>query len=371
MIAASKELGLNLKIGDITIEKSVITLLKSPLVEPFRISLGTQYDYNGCIVELISGETTGYGEGSTLAEITGESPSGIFETIAYILEGMKGKEYSSAEEFLYDANKSIYSNPTAKNSIDMALHDLIGKTNNMHVTKLLGGGFKNMPTCLTISIGSVEDNIKSLESLKRMKTKIIKVKVGKDPDEDIKRIKAISERLEGLSFFVDANQGYSLRDAMRVGRVLYDAGALFFEQPLEKHSLADLRQLRKQAGIPIMLDESISAPRDVIDSIISESVDMVNVKLTKSGGIRNAFKTLSVAQAYGIDAMVGCMIESKLGIAASLSVASSFSNVKFTDLDGFHSLSLQPFTGGLEYDSGINIPYKGPGLSCIPEKESW
>ena len=91
MIVSRKELLLNLKIGEITIEKSTITLLKSTLTEPFRISLGTQYDYNECVVEFVSREANGYGEGSIDTEITGESPAGVFETIAYILEGMKNR----------------------------------------------------------------------------------------------------------------------------------------------------------------------------------------------------------------------------------------------------------------------------------------
>ncbi|MEM3260018.1 MAG: enolase C-terminal domain-like protein, partial [Thermoplasmata archaeon] len=148
-------------------------------------------------------------------------------------------------------------------------------------------------------------------------------------------------------------------------------GALFFEQTMKRHNLANLRTLRRKVGIPIALDESISSPFDVINAILSESADIVNVKLTKSGGIRNAFKTLVTAQAYGIDAMVGCMLESKLGIAASLAVANSLKNIKYNDLDGFTFLSKQPFEDGIVYKNGFNKPVSGDGLAVKKIEKNW
>ncbi|MDA8055536.1 MAG: dipeptide epimerase [Thermoplasmatales archaeon] len=361
----------DIKIGDTNVARANVVLLNVPLTEPFKISLGTVYDYSGTILELDSGNESGFGEGSTIQEITGEVPAAVYETVLQILKQLKGNRYLGVEEFLEDVYKSVYSSPTAKNAVDMAVHDLITKSIGIHLTNFLGGGLKSIPTSLTIGLGSVEESLRSLDELKKIKTRIVKVKVGKDAGLDIKRIRAISEHLDGRDFYVDANQGYKLRDAYRVAQVLRDTGALFFEQPMDKHNLQDLRLLRRQSDIPIMLDESISEPFDVVNAILNESADLINVKLTKSGGIRKAFKTLVTAQSYGIDAMVGCMVESKLGIAASLSVASSLSNVKYTDLDGFHSISRQPFDGGLEYESGVNTPATGTGLACIPVKERW
>ncbi len=367
----NESIDVDLGIGDIKIQKANVFLLQVPLTEPFKISLGTVYDYAGTILELDTGDETGYGEGSTIQEITGEVPAAVYETVLQVLKRLKGNRYLGIEDLLDDVYLSVYSNPTAKNAIDMAIHDLVSKYIGIHLTNYLGGGLRSIQTSLTIGLGSVEESLKSLEELKRIKTKMVKVKVGKDAELDIKRIRAISEHLDGRPFYADANQGYKLRDATRVAKVLNDTGALFFEQPMEKHNLQELRLLRRQSDIPIMLDESISEPFDVIDSILSESADMVNVKLTKSGGIRKAFKTLVTAQSYGIDAMVGCMVESKLGIAASLSVASSLSNVKYTDLDGFHSITRQPFDGGVNYESGVNTPVKGTGVACTPVRERW
>ena len=210
----------------------------------------------------------------------------------------------------------------------------------------------------------VKEAINQLEAIQKKKPKDIKMKVGVDPKLDIERINAVSERLKGKRFYVDANQGYSLQDAIKVGKVLNDVGAAFFEQPMDYRDLTKMSYLRKQTGIPIMLDESIVSPRGVIEAIISDAADYVNVKLTKSGGVRQALKTLFTAQAYGIKAMVGCMIESKLGIAANLAVALSAKNVVFYDLDGFQFLKEQPFDSGIEYIKGMNRLIDGKGFAC-------
>lgn len=370
-VSRKEVVDLDVRVGNVIIRKAKVNLLKIPLTTPFRISLGTVYDYEGTIVELISEDHSGFGEGSTIQEITGEVPAGVFETSVQILRHLKGRRYDGIEAFLEDVYRSVYSNPTAKNAIDMALYDLVGKTYGVHVTELLGGGLTQRETSLTIGLGSVEDSLRSLRELKKMNVRIVKVKVGGNADLDVMRIKAISEHLDGRKFYADANQGFKLRDALKVAKVLADEGALFFEQPMEKHNLSEIRLLRRQSGIPIMLDESIGEPFDVIESILSESADLVNVKLTKSGGIRKAFKTLVTAQSYGIDAMVGCMVESKLAIAASLSVASSLSNVMYTDLDGFHSISSQPFDGGVQYKSGVNTPVRGVGFASRPSRKRW
>ena len=129
------------------------------------------------------------------------------------------------------------------------------------------------------------------------------MKVGKDVISDAERIKYIAENLrEGVRFFVDANQGYSLRDAIKIAGVLEKYEAIFFEQPMNRSDLNGARELKRKSGIPLMLDESISSPMDVINAIRMEATDMINVKLSKSGGIHQAIKVLTVAQAAGMDA---------------------------------------------------------------------
>lgn len=372
MIVQKKSIKLKARVGDVELKSGTVYFLKIPLVEPFVISLGRQDYYEGVIVELSSNEATGLGEGVTVQQITGETPESIFQMVQLLLSYLDGKDFESLESFSRYLDRSIYGNSASKNALDMSFHDLMGKVYGLSVTKILGGALMERPTSLTIPIGTVEDNLRILKKYKERKVKIIKVKVGSDPSLDAERIKAISDNLESWQrFYADANQGYSLSDAVKIGKLLYDRGALFFEQPLNRHDLNNLRELRRRTGIPIALDESVSSPFDVVNSIVHEAVDIVNVKLTKSGGLRNSFKALIVAQAYGIDGMVGCMVESKLGITASLAVANSLDNVKYTDLDGYFFLESQPFEGGVEYEEGMNKPKEGPGLAVVKNNIVW
>ena len=372
MIAEARKLDFKTKIGDIELKGGAVYRLRIPLRETFAISLGKQDYYEGTVVELYSESYIGYGEGATIEQITGETPEVVFDNAVHILSSINGEFFDSVESFSDYVNKSMYGNPVAKNAIDIAVHDLMGKIYRIPVVKMLGGSMRERPTSMTIPIDSIENNIRLLSEYKKQNIKVIKIKVGKDPKLDAERIIAISENLDkDQSFYADANQGYNLKDAIKIGNLLYERGALFFEQPMDRHDLARLRELRQKTGIPIALDESINSPFDVINAIISESADIVNVKLTKSGGIRNAFKTLVTAQAYGIDAMVGCMVESKLGIAASLAVANSLKNVKYTDLDGFTFISKQPFEGGIIHENGTNRPLDEYGLAVRKVEENW
>lgn len=371
MIVTSEAVKLDARIGGVRLVSARIHLLHIPLRHPFVISLGTTRDYMGTIVELESEDQVGYGEGSTIQQITAESPEDVALSARSILGSVGGRRYIDVEEFSASLVASVPGHFTAKSAIDIAVHDLLGKTSGLHVIQLLGGRFADLPTSLTIGLGTVVDSLRQLEELQAEKCQIIKVKVGGKVEVDIQRVRAVAEHLGTERFYVDANQGYTLKDAMRLSAVLAECGALFFEQPLDRDALEDLRSLRKSAGMPIMLDESIFSPSDVVEAVRREAADYVNVKLTKSGGIRAAMNTLAAAAEHGIDAMVGCMVEGKLSTAAGLCVACSARNVKFTDLDGYTSMVTQPFEGGLTYKDGINSPVKGVGMAVEKVHANW
>lgn len=350
---------------DKEIRGATVYRLKIPLSLAFTISLGSTDFYDGIIIELHFSEVVGYGEAETVQQITGETPDALFSISCGILESMDGQSFESIEDISLFINLFCHGNNAAKSAVDMAFHDAYAKMNRVSVADLLGGSTRPRVTSFTIPIGEVNENLKLLDRYQKNGAKIIKVKVGKSVTKDTERLNAIAANLaDGVTFFADANQGYVLTEAVRISEILYRNEALFFEQPMARDDLVSLRNLRRKAGIPIMLDESISTPRDILDAVYSDAADMVNVKLSKSGGIRNAVKTLVVAQGAGLTAMVGCMLESKLGIAASLSVANSVNNVKYTDLDGFTYLTEQPFDGGVELRDGTDYPVSGVGLAA-------
>lgn len=349
---------------------ATIYRLKIPLNMAFTISLGSTDFYDAVVVELRFSDIIGYGEAETVQQITGETPEVLFDVSAGILASMEGQSFGSVEDVSLFITSFCHGNNAAKSAVDMAFHDALGKMHGISVADLLGGSMRPRITSFTIPIGDVNENLKLLDRYQKAGARIIKVKVGKSATKDAERLTVIAGKLDdGVTFFADANQGYRLTDAVKISEILYRNEALFFEQPMIRNDLVAFRNLRRKAGIPIMLDESISSPKDVLDAVCADAADMVNVKLSKSGGIRNAVKTLVAAQAAGLDAMVGCMLESKLGIAASLAVANAVNNVKYTDLDGFTYLTEQPFDGGVELRSGTDYPVDGAGLAVKRNKD--
>jgi L-Ala-D/L-Glu epimerase len=353
----------NMRLAGIRIDEAIVHQLKIPLQSTFTTSLGSEDYYDAIAIELHSDRIVGYGEGTTDVRITGETSGIMYEAATYLLDRVEGRTFESLESFIDSTNRALRWNPAAKCALDVAAHEIIAKQAGVHVTSLLGGSLTTRETSRTIDLGDVKSAISELEGYLKAGAKVIKLKVGGDIGTDIKRVRAVAERLGEVPFWVDANQGYKLRDALALSKVLLDKGALFFEQPLYSGDFDSLRFLRTRGGIPVMLDESIFEPRDVIDAIRKEAADYVNVKLAKSGGIRRSLKTLATAQGYGIEAMVGCMLESKLGIAASLAAVSAASNVRFTDLDGFLYLRRQPFEGGVKLSKGANTLLEGNGLA--------
>ena len=352
------------EIAGIGIDSCEVLRVKIPLNLVFEISLASQEFYDGIIVKLVSGDITGYGEAETIAEITGETPEVLFNISSSILMALNGRKVEGLEDFSEFLNNYCYGNTAAKSAIDIAFYDLLGKSLNVHVVKISGGSFKPRKTSLTIPISPKKESLKLLETYQNSGAKIIKVKIGNNLEKDIDRIKSIAGNIrEDVSFFADANQGYNLNSAIKMAQVLNKYEAIFFEQPVNRFDLTSARELRHKSGIPIMLDESVFSPMDAMNVIRQGAADMINVKLSKSGGIHQAIKVLTVAQAAGVDAMVGCMLESKLGIAASLVAANSVNNVKFTDLDGFTYLSEQPFEGGVELKLGMDYLVAGPGFA--------
>ncbi len=358
------------EIAGISLNSVTVTRLRIPLSMTFAISLGKQDFYDAVIVETVMDGTKGYGEAETIQQITGESPEVLYDVALGIARSLDGTSVESIEALASLIGSYCHGNTAAKSGVEMSIWDAISRHHRVNLSRMLGGSLKPRSTSLTIPIGGVKENLDLLSKYQMAGAKIIKVKVGMDVGSDIDRIKQIAGNLNnGVRFFVDANQGFNLSQAIRISGVLSRTEALFMEQPMPRHDFRGLADLRKKTDIPIMLDESISAPQDVINAVLYGSADMINVKLSKSGGIRNALKILHTAEAAGMDAMVGCMLESKLGISASLAVANSAGNVKFTDLDGFTYLKEQPFAGGVELRNGMDIPMDGYGLSA--EKTGW
>jgi L-alanine-DL-glutamate epimerase-like enolase superfamily enzyme len=212
------------------------------------------------------------------------------------------------------------------------------------------------PTSYTIGIDTVEgthDRVRRAQAFRALK-----IKVG--GAEDLARLEAA--RAESTApLRVDANEGWTLEEARELMPALVELGVELVEQPFPAGDLESFRGLRElEARPPVIVDEGCHDLRDVARA--AENADGINIKLAKSGGLREAVRMAHAARALELGVMLGCMVESQLGIAPAAQIASL---ADWADLDGHLLLADEPFTG-LELDGGRVLPSHGPGLGVEP-----
>ena len=332
-------------------------VVRVPLKKPFKISYATFYDYEGVIVKICTENYCGYGEASPSPRVVGDTVDSVVSVLKRFKPMLIGERVENYGAIMEKLNKNIIHNSSAKAAIDFALYDILAQKADMPLKNLLGGKKDKIETSLTVGIGSVKDSVKQAQLLLSQGAQVLKVKVGKNPEEDIGRIRAIRE-ITDARIRIDGNQGYTLKQAIKVLRALEKYDIEFAEQPIPVGQERDFEILRKSTAIPIMADESVHNAGDVLNLV--DKVDAINIKLMKSGGIYEAIKMASIARAAGMKIMVGCMIETQIGIAAGTHFALGI-GVDYADLDGYMDLKEQPYLG-VVYKDGYNMVRDSSGL---------
>lgn len=335
---------------------------------PFRISLGASDQSEEIVVHIIDSEGfEGWGEGSPSTHILGETQGTMLAASERIAPRLVGLDSSMLAGLLDEVESAIFGNTAAKAAFDIALYDLYSKRLGLPLFKFLGGFRDRVETDFTIGIMSVSDAVKKASELVDRGFKIIKVKVGLSLSDDVERVKAIRDTIGGsVKLFVDANQAWSPKQAIKAINQLSRFDIELVEQPVKAYDINGLAFVRKSVGIPIMADESVHSPYDAINVIKAEAADLINIKLMKSGGIRNALKIAAISEASGVKNIVGCMMEGAISIAAAVHFAAATRNVIFTDLDSDISLKNTLVKSGMvEYKDGFRILSNYPGLGKL------
>ena len=241
----------------------------------------------------------------------------------------------------------------AKAAIDAALHDLEGKLLGVPVFRFLGLPRSGPPTSWTVWLGDPDDMARRAESAAASYRRL-KLKLGGGDSLDVERVRAVRGATD-LPLMVDVNEWWSLEEALENLPQLAELGVEYCEQPLRAGDEAG-RELRARSPIPIYVDEDCHTLADVLTC--AEIAHGINIKLSKSGGIREAIRMAHAARALRMGVMLGCMIESGLGIAAGCCVAPLCDHV---DLDGNLLLAEDPCPG-VDFVDGAQVPSNRPGL---------
>lgn len=320
-------------------------ILDLPLAERFTIATETWEVARSVFVVLRFGQETGVGEVQP-SQRWEESPESVQSSLLELdLSTLRGPFDIEGVQHLLPAG-------AARCALDIAMHDLAARTAGLSVRELLGlQGGSSEPTSVTIPIGDVGEMVERARSVTRYPK--VKVKVGFDGD--VEAISALRDVLDG-DIRIDANEGWTETEAIdRLGKLRRYRIELC-EQPIHRHDYEALRRVTGSTDIPIYADEDAGSAEDI--ARLRGVVDGVNLKLRKSGGLREALRAAAVARANGMGLMLGCDLGSGVATSAEVSIASLMDHL---DLDGPLLLADDPFPA-VRYDGAHLITNRGPGL---------
>jgi L-Ala-D/L-Glu epimerase len=283
---------------------------------------------------------------------TAETVSAVLPQYASVLE--RQKDPMALERIERDLAVAVGRNPAARVAVSAALHDLAGKRLGAPVWKTWGLDPADAPLS-SFTLGMAGPDETREKARRNAHRPVLKIKVGRHDDEA--RLRAIRDEAPDAVVYVDANTAWTAKQALRAMPMLEELGVAFVEQPLHPHDRDGMRLLHRRATLPIVADESCETAADIPGLV--GAVDGINIKLAKCGSLREAVRMVHVARAHGLIVMLGCMLESTLGMAAAIQLAPL---VDYLDLDGALLLAEDPFTGpGMEEDGRMRFNAE-PGL---------
>jgi L-alanine-DL-glutamate epimerase-like enolase superfamily enzyme len=336
-------------------------------MEPFTIATGTMnHAQNVFIRAHTDAGFYGVGECSAFPMIVGETQDTCLIMAREFAWLWKGQDALDIPARLQQLHNFTAGNTTIKSAFDMALYDIAAKYAGLPLYKFLGGEKRVIESDITIGISSPELMAQRAIAFKQSGANILKVKLGKEPREDVERIRQIRGAIGGdLKIRVDANQGWSFEDAVYALQELGKYDIEFCEQPMRTWYDDRLPELMKLSPVKIMADESVYNHHDARKQIDSGSCHYINIKMAKSGGIYEAKQIHDVAAGKGIACMMGGMLESRIALSAKLHFVYASPNIRFYDMDTCMLGHLQdPCVGGVTYDGyKLNINDQ-PGIGA-------
>lgn len=335
------------------------------LTEPYTIAYQTVSRTTNIFFRIETSEgLTGTGCAAPDEVVTRETPEGTLAALRDVASPLLlGGDPLRRLTTLTRLREHLPDAPSARAAVDMALHDILGKKAGLPLWRLLGGFRRSILTSVTIGILDTRETVERARDFVGRGFRALKIKGGRDFEQDAERVlkvrEAIGPRIE-LRF--DANQGYTVEQALGFLRIGKTAGVVILEQPTPREEPDLMGRVAAGATIAVMADESLMSLRDAFLLAKRDLADMVNVKLMKVGGIDEALQVNAVAASAQLEVMVGCMDESGLSIAAGLHYALSRPNVAFADLDGHLDLIDDPARDAVILRNGRLFPRAAAGL---------
>lgn len=332
---------------------------------PFTISAGSTTAFAVLIAELEHDGVVGFGEAAPSRRVTGETLDTTEAFLAWCAKELPG-DPAGLDAFLDHVHDDICGNPSARAAFDLAAHDLLGKLEGRPARERYGLPAARIQTSMTVSLGEPGAMAAEARDYAARGFATIKLKLG-DAARDVERVAAVRAALPGARLFADANQAWSVEEALRLAPALADLGVQFLEQPVQATDHAGLARLSRESALPVVADESVHDEHDLRRLLALGFRGGINLKLQKTGGLRPAVRALRVARDAGLRTMCGCNLETSVGIAGALQILALLDEA---DLDGNLLLADDPFATTAP-DHGWLASPAAPGLGVAPAAGRW
>lgn len=322
---------------------------------PFKIARHEHFEVRTVLVKLRDEDgLEGWGE-ATPQRFYGETPETVLAALDLYATVLPEDPFK-LEEAERRFEQLLTGNNSARAALSTALHDLVGKRLGVPVHRIWGLDGDRLPlSTFTIGIDTPDMIRKKVREAEEYP--ILKIKLGSDNDlEILQAIRDVTDR----ELRVDANCGWTVKQAIRMLPVLEEFGVTVLEQPLPREDLDGLAEIRRHCRIPLIVDESCITSADI--PRVAGKVDGINIKLAKTGGLREALRMIHIARAHHLMVMVGCMVETSIAITAA---AQFCPLVDIVDLDGAALLADDPYRGATIHGGQLRLP-DGPGLGVTP-----
>jgi L-alanine-DL-glutamate epimerase-like enolase superfamily enzyme len=269
----------------------------------------------------------------------------------------------------------VAGNSCAKAAVDMALYDIVGKALGVPVYTMLGGLYRDKATVgLELGFTKADEIPNKANKLLEMGAKAIKIHVGKNPKEDVLAIRELHDAVgSNVAIRADANGGYTTSQAIQVMRKIQDCDLEYFEQPVSRWNAAGLKTVKQSVSIPIAVDEAVWTPRDAMNICKNEAADVINIKITRVGGLNNARKIAAISSASFLRSHVGCEFEFGVGTAAKCHLCVSLENADCAATGEFSEITMlrdNIVKDCVKIKNGLLEPLNKPGLGVdLDEKK--
>jgi L-alanine-DL-glutamate epimerase-like enolase superfamily enzyme len=336
-----------------------------PLSAPFVVATGEMDVARNVFVRVtLRNGSHGYGEMAPFPDISGEDQEGSLAAFPLAAKACLGQSVTRFRELSQRLREALPHTPAVRCGLETALLDALCRGMGIPLWGLWGGAdVRPRETDVTLPIGPISRIVETARAWYGRGFRTLKMKVGHDVEDDIRRVEAVGAACPQSTFVLDANEGFSFEEAHECMQAMerLQLPVNLFEQPVAREDVEAFVALRRSGTIPLAADESVRSIDDARQLIEHRAVDVLNLKITKCGVVES-LDIAGLARASGVKLMIGGMVESRVAMGCSWSLVLGLGGFDFLDLDMPLLLSVDPMQGGYAYEGSVLQPWEGSGL---------